>query len=101
MGSDDPPVLHLKARARQFSSFLVLIGRVASANSFAPKYAVILQNKDELEVPLELSTIPAPKEFKAAVKSLSPEQHAFAKAYRAMQLESTLFGVLVIQIKPL
>jgi hypothetical protein len=31
---------------------------------------------------------------------LSPEQQRFAKAYRAMQLESTLFGILVIQIKP-
>jgi len=51
-------------------------------------------------VPLELNTIPAPKEFKDAIQSLSPEQRAFAQAYRAMQLESTLFGVLVIQIKP-
>ena len=33
-------------------------------------------------------------------RSLSPEQQAFAKAFRAMQLESTLFGVLVVQIKP-
>ena len=32
-------------------------------------------------------------------RSLSPEQQAFAKAFRAMQLESTLFGVLVVQIK--
>merc|ERR1712151_1458998 len=46
------------------------------------------------------STLPTPKEFKDAIESLSPEQQAFAKAFRAMQLESTLFGVLVIQIKP-
>jgi len=32
--------------------------------------------------------------------SLSPEQQRFAKAFRAMQLESTLFGIAVIQIKP-
>ena len=44
--------------------------------------------------------IPTAKEFKAAVKSLSPEQHRFAQAVRSMQLESTMFGVLVIQIKP-
>lgn len=32
--------------------------------------------------------------------SLSPEQQRFAKAFRAMKLSSTLFGVVVIQIKP-
>ncbi|CAE7903484.1 TRPT1 [Symbiodinium microadriaticum] len=79
---------------------LVLIGRVSSATSFDPKYAAIIQNKDELTIPLNLSTIPSPKEFKDAIESLSPEQQAFAKAFRAMQLESTLFGVLVVQIKP-
>ncbi len=51
-------------------------------------------------MPLDLSTIPSAKEFKDAIESLSPEQQAFAKAFRSMQLESTLFGVLVIQIKP-
>lgn len=30
-----------------------------------------------------------------AIESLSAEQRAFAKAFRAMQLESTLFGILV------
>merc|ERR1712139_318086 len=55
---------------------------------------------DELSIPLELSTIPTPKEFKDAIESLSPEQQRFAKAFRAMQLQSTLFGVCVIQIKP-
>lgn len=92
--------LKLVSRARQFSSMLVLVGRIASATTFDPKYAAIVQNKDELTIPLELSTIPTPKEFKDAIESLSPEQQAFAKAFRAMQLESTLFGVLVIQIKP-
>ena len=32
--------------------------------------------------------------------SLSPSQQRFAKAFRGMQLESSLFGVLVLQIKP-
>merc|ERR1719456_704588 len=79
---------------------IVLAGRVVSASAFEPKYAAIVQNKDELTIPLELSTIPTPKEFKDAISSLSPEQQAFAKAFRSMQLESTLFGVLVVQIKP-
>ena len=51
-------------------------------------------------IPLLLETIPSAKEFKDAIESLSPEQQRFAKAYRSMQLESTLFGVCVLQIKP-
>jgi len=98
--SDSGARLSLVARARQFSSMLVLVGRVASASSFEPKYAAVVQNKDELTIPLDLSTIPTPKEFKDAIESLSPEQQSFAKAFRAMQLESTLFGILVVQIKP-
>merc|ERR1719491_1234203 len=92
--------LSLVSRARQFSSFIVLVGRISSANTFDPKYAAIVQNKDELKIPLDLSTIPTPKEFKDAIESLSPEQQNFAKAFRSMQLESTLFGVLIIQIRP-
>merc|ERR1719380_463736 len=79
---------------------IVLVGRISSANTFDPKYAMVVQNKDELVIPLNMSTIPTPKEFKDAIESLSPEQQRFAKAFRAMQLESTLFGILVIQIKP-
>merc|ERR1719443_1611643 len=71
-----------------------------SATTFDPKYAMIVQNKDELTIPLNMSTIPTPKEFKDAIESLSPEQQRFAKAFRSMQLESTLFGIVVVQIKP-
>eukprot|EP00026_Physarum_polycephalum_P002207 Phypoly_transcript_02212.p1 GENE.Phypoly_transcript_02212~~Phypoly_transcript_02212.p1 ORF type:complete len:944 (+),score=196.07 Phypoly_transcript_02212:68-2899(+) len=92
--------LSLYARARQFSSFILLVGRIVSADLFEPKYATIIQNKDELKIPLLLETIPTPKEFKDAIASLSPEQQRFCKAFRSMQLESTLFGVCVIQIKP-
>ncbi|CAJ1338042.1 unnamed protein product [Effrenium voratum] len=90
----------LASRARQFSSFLVLAGRITSATTFDPSYAAIVQNKDELTIPLELSMIPTPKEFKDAISSLSPEMQSFAKSFRSMQLESTLFGVVVVQIKP-
>eukprot|EP00435_Cladocopium_sp_Y103_P057703 s1780_g20.t1 len=92
--------LSLVSRARQFSSYIVMVGRIVSATQFDPTYAILVQNKDELEIPLDLSTIPTPKEFKDAIESLSPEQQAFAKAFRAMQLESTLFGVVVVQVKP-
>ena len=92
--------LNLVARARQFSSFILLVGRIASADVFEPKHAIIIQNKDVLKIPLMLEQIPTPKEFRDAIESLSPEQQRFAKAFRGMQLESTLFGVCVVQIKP-
>jgi len=95
-----PATLNLVASARQFSSFIVLVGRIGSATSFEPTVAAIVKDKDEISIPLAISSLPTPKEFKDAIASLSPEQQAFAKAFRGMQLESTLFGVLVIQIKP-
>eukprot|EP01065_Artemidia_motanka_P051880 TRINITY_DN921_c0_g1_i2.p1 TRINITY_DN921_c0_g1~~TRINITY_DN921_c0_g1_i2.p1 ORF type:complete len:882 (+),score=165.88 TRINITY_DN921_c0_g1_i2:64-2709(+) len=94
------PFLRLCARARQFSSFILLVGKISAKDAFAPSAALIIQNKDDLVLPLLLETLPTPKEFRDAVESLSPEQRAFAKAYRSMQLASTVFGVLVIQIKP-
>ncbi|MBL0197037.1 MAG: hypothetical protein IPQ09_22970 [Myxococcales bacterium] len=92
--------LSLVARARQFSSFILMVGRIASADVFEPRHAVILQNKDLLKIPLMLEQLPTPKEFRDAIESLSPEQQRFAKAFRGMQLESTLFAVCVVQIKP-
>lgn len=99
-GGNTGSTVSLVARARQFSSFILLVGRIASATVFEPKGAIIIQNKDELKIPLMMETIPTPKEFRDAIESMSPEQQRFCKAYRAMQLESTLFGVCVIQIKP-
>ena len=95
-----PTGLSLLARARQFSCFVLLVGRIAGANLFDPKHALIIQNKDDLKLPLLLETIPTAQEFKDAIESLSPEQQRFAKAFRSMQLESTLFGVCIVQIKP-
>ena len=94
------PALSLVARARQFSSFILLVGRISSADTFEPRHGIIVQNKDLVKIPLLLEQIPTPKEFRDAIESLSPEQQRFAKAFRGMQLESTLFGVCVIQIKP-
>ena len=90
----------LSARARQFSSFLLVIGTMAGPNRLNPKDAIILQNKDEVLIPLLLEEIPSAKEFKDAIESLSPEQQQFAKSFRGMQLESSVFGVAIIQIKP-
>ncbi|CAJ1378400.1 unnamed protein product [Effrenium voratum] len=68
---------------------------------FEPTAALIIQNKDDLAIPLLLETVPTPKEFIDSIQSLSPEQQRFAKAWRKMQLSSSLFAVCVVQIKPL
>lgn len=94
------PRLSLIARARQFSSFILMLGSLNGADIFQPTHALIIQNKDELIIPLILETIPAPQEFRDAIESLSPEQQAFCKAYRKMQLAGSLFAVAVVQIKP-
>lgn len=96
----DPNPMRLVARARQFSSFILLVGKISSATQFSPEAAMVISNKDELSIPLNMERIPTPKEFRDAIESLSPEQQDFCKAFRSMQLESTLFGVLVVQIKP-
>merc|ERR1719198_322883 len=85
----------LEARARQFSSFILMIGTIAGADKFDPKHAIIIKDKDDLKIPLLLETIPTPKEFRDRISSLSPEQQAFCKAYRGLQLSSTLFAVAV------
>mmetsp|Transcript_37829 Transcript_37829/g.100542 ORF Transcript_37829/g.100542 Transcript_37829/m.100542 type:complete len:938 (+) Transcript_37829:111-2924(+) len=90
----------LGAQARQFSSFIMLVGTIKSATEFEAKYGVIVKDKDDFRIPLDVETIPTPKEFRDAIESLSPEQQNFARAFRGMQLASTLFAVLVVQIKP-
>jgi len=90
----------LIARARQFSAFILVIGNMTDGSTLDPKDAIIVQNKDELVIPLLLDELPTAKEFKDAVKSLSPEQQRFARAYRKMQLASSVFALCVVQIKP-
>lgn len=91
---------NLVARARQFSSFLLLVGNILSENEFSPKHAIIVQNKDEVVIPILLQTIPTPKAFKDAIESLSSEQQEFVKAFRQMQLDSSVVGICIIQLKP-
>ena len=90
----------LVARARQFSSYMLLIGTMTGPDTFDPKHAIILQNKDEVIIPLLTEVLPSAKEFKDAIASMSPEQQEFARAFRAMQLESSLFAICLIQLKP-
>jgi hypothetical protein len=91
---------HVAARARQFSSFMILVGTMTGPDTFDPKHAMILQNKDEVLIDLITDVLPSAKQFKDAIASLSPEQQEFARAYRAMQLESSVFAIAVIQLKP-
>jgi hypothetical protein len=90
----------LVCRARQFSSFVVVVGRLLDADTLDPVSAFMVQNRDEVCVPLEAAALPTPKAFRDAIASLSPEQQRFAKAFRQLQLNSTLFAVLVVQVKP-
>ena len=88
------------SRAKQFSSFLLLIGKLTGPDTFEPQHGIILQNKDEILIPLLMDEMPSAKEFKDAISSLSPEQKRFAKAFRSMKLASSVFGVCVVQLKP-
>ena len=90
----------LIARARQFSSFILVVGNMIDGSTVDPKDAIIIHNKDELIIPLLLEEMPTAKEFKDAIQALSPEQQRFAKSYRSMQLSSSVFGVCIVQIKP-
>ncbi|CAB9506705.1 expressed unknown protein [Seminavis robusta] len=90
----------ISARARQFSCFLLLIGNISGPNEFTPKDAILLQNKDEILIPLLTTALPSAKQFRDAIQSLSPEQARFAKSFRAQQLDSSVFGICVIQVKP-
>lgn len=98
--AQDQAQLKLAARARQFSSFVLLVGTMVSANEFRADIGIIIKDKDDLTIPLLLETIPTPKAFRDAIESLSPEQQAFAKAFRSMQLSSTLFAFAIVQVKP-
>eukprot|EP01094_Clydonella_sp_ATCC50884_P013701 TRINITY_DN2397_c0_g2_i1.p1 TRINITY_DN2397_c0_g2~~TRINITY_DN2397_c0_g2_i1.p1 ORF type:complete len:1085 (-),score=448.58 TRINITY_DN2397_c0_g2_i1:334-3534(-) len=94
------PRFELSARARPFSSFVLLVGRVTAADAFTPSAALVVKNKDDVVLPLLMDMIPSAKAFKRATQSMSEEQQRFAKAYRSMQLESTLFALMVVHVKP-
>jgi len=98
--SSSQPRYQLTARARQFSSFMLVIGTISGPDTFEPHEAIIISNKDELFLPLLLEELPTAKAFKDAISSLSPEQRRFAEAFRAMQLSPSVFGLLTIQLKP-
>jgi hypothetical protein len=62
-----PPSLTLVASARQFCSFVVLVGRMNAADTFEPAAACIIKDKDVLRMPLDVACLPAPKTFRDAI----------------------------------
>ena len=95
------PALQVCARAQHFSGFVLMVGTIGGPGLFLPKHAVYVKDGDEVLMPLLLEQIPSAKEFRDAIESLSPAQQRFARAYRALQMEATLFGICVVQVKPL
>ena len=70
-----PPAVRLAARARQFSSFILMLGTLAPGNAFEPKHGLIIKDKDQVVIPLLTNTIPSPKEFKRQVMQTCRTAH--------------------------
>ena len=70
-GTKDEAQPFFTASARQFSSFILLLGKITSPTTFEPTYGIIVKNKDVLKIALDLAVIPTQKEFRDAIKSLS------------------------------
>jgi hypothetical protein len=64
--ASEAPAVTLRARARQFSSFILLIGKMVGKDRFEPCDALVVKNKDDVEIPLTMETIPSPKVGKRA-----------------------------------
>ena len=75
--------MHFRAQARQFCSFILLIGKLLSGDTFDPKHAIVIENKDDLRIPLILETIPSAREFRDLLESLSPEQQRSTKLFES------------------
>ena len=97
----DENKFQITARSGPYCNFILLLGNIHASDLFYPTHATIIKSKDlNILIPLFLEYIPSAKTFRDATESLSEEMKEFAKSYRNMQLESTLFGFCVIQIKP-
>lgn len=91
---------HLSITSRQFSSFIVLTGTISHNQCMDVKNAIIVENKHEVVIPLNLVRARAVGDFPGLVSSLSPQQQSFAQTAREVQLESSVFAVCVVEIKP-
>jgi len=99
-GEADVPALNIGARARPFSSYILLLGRIPAEGEFQCEAALLIRNSDDVTIPMMVETIPSAKEFKERIQSISDTQQRFAKQYRSMQMSSTLFAMATIPIRP-
>ena len=54
---DDTESFAIIASARQFSSYILVLGRVTSSNSIDPMHAIVVKDKDYLKIPLNMEVI--------------------------------------------
>ena len=95
-----PIQLQLTAESKQYSSFAVLLGRLTPTGAFQPVQGFVIQNRAEVVVPLEAMFLPTAKEYKEFNTSLSSVQWKMSEAYRMKRLQSSVFAICVIQVKP-
>jgi hypothetical protein len=96
---EQQPKAALSIAARHFGAVIVVMGRLEGERMMG-QHAVLVRDRQTLEIPLLLEVLPTQKEFRDAISGLSREQRTFAEQYRAMQLSAATFGVLVIPVKP-
>ena len=89
----------IRTSSRQFSSYLILLGTICH-NHMDVKSAMIVQNKDEVLIPLNFTKPRAAGDFPRLISSLSPQQQSFATSARGSHFESSILAVCVIEIKP-
>ena len=90
----------LLCQSSNLGCYIILLGKIWGRDRLDVTHGMIVSGREMVRIPLELSGLPSPKEFKDNVESLSPIQKEFASAYRSLQLSGTLFGVCVVQVKP-
>lgn len=89
----------LSARARQFSSFMLVIGTMAGPNKLDPKDAVILQNKDEVLIPLLLESRQQ-RNLRMPLSRCHRNSNDLQSRSVECDWSHPFFGIAVIQIKP-
>ena len=90
----------LLCQSSNLGCYVILLGKIFGRDRLDVTHGMVVSGRELLHIPLEMSGLPSPKEFKDNVGSLSDKQREFASAYRSLQLSGTLFGVCVIQVKP-
>lgn len=94
------PSVNLVARAKQFAWLIFVVGKIVSNGEFEIEIATIVKDKEDLVIPLVLDTLSSPKVYYDILASLSPQQQAFAEAYRNMLLKQSVFALAVVEVKP-